>query len=560
LEDIYTCIAVTLGREDINRARPEEQDDLVRQALTQQRTLLIVDNLETVDDERVMNFIREVPSPTKVIVTTRHRLDVAYPVRLMGMKEAEALTLISNEAKKKGVVLTEDEAIQLYKRTGGVPLAIVWSIAQIGFGYNTEIILARLGEPTGDIIKFCFEAALAQFKGKPAHKVLMVLSLFATSASREAIGQIAGFGRDILSRDEALVTLEKLSLIDKKSDRFYMLPLTKSLANSELQSIKENRDTFIERWIDFFINFAKERQETNRENLTQLAAEYENIGQVVNWLSVTKPQSKRLIELNRVMQSFLLSKGYWSDWGAWLEKAKEVAIVQNDELSLGYALYGMGLINVLRREPSKARQNLERSHHIFETYQRIPEMVRADIDLSRVYMFENKYEEAIQLLKDLEQLVYELNLPELIVFLHIRKGELLTELGTHDKKLGNFDEAISKLNEAKNNLLEALKIQGEREPTYGLNFIYWRLGVVFIEKENYQEAREYLSRSLDVARDLQMANGIAHAIGWLAVLNEKAKNLEEAQKLAIEAKDRFLSLRMVSHVKEMEELLKRISQ
>ncbi len=78
LEDIYNTIAVTLGREDITRAPNNEQEGLIRQALTQQRTLLIVDNLETVDDERVLGFIRELPDPTKVVVTTRHRLDVAF--------------------------------------------------------------------------------------------------------------------------------------------------------------------------------------------------------------------------------------------------------------------------------------------------------------------------------------------------------------------------------------------------------------------------------------------------------------------------------------------------
>jgi len=30
------------------------------------------------------------PDPTKAIVTTRHRIDVAYPVRLLGMPQAEA--------------------------------------------------------------------------------------------------------------------------------------------------------------------------------------------------------------------------------------------------------------------------------------------------------------------------------------------------------------------------------------------------------------------------------------------------------------------------------------
>ena len=85
LDDIYTAIAMALQREGITRVRPEEQAQTVIHALTRQRTLLIVDNLETVDDEAVMEFLRELPAPTKAIVTTRHRLDVAYPVRLTGL-------------------------------------------------------------------------------------------------------------------------------------------------------------------------------------------------------------------------------------------------------------------------------------------------------------------------------------------------------------------------------------------------------------------------------------------------------------------------------------------
>lgn len=559
LDDIYVTIAIVLEREDIIRARPEGQDDLVRHALTQQRTLLILDNLETVDDERVMTFIREVPDPTKVIVTTRHRLDIAYPVRLKGMKEDEGLTHIINEAKKKGVNLTKNETQQLYKRAGGVPLAVVWSLAQISYGHSVEVVLARLGQPTENIIKFCFEATLNEIRGKPAHIILMGLSLFATSASREAIGYISGFDDDVLSRDEALVTLEKLSLIDRKSDRFSMLPLTKSLANSELQSVKENRNILTERWVNFFIKHATERAETTKENLTQLAVEYQNVGQAIDWLVTAPHQPKRLLELIEAMQQFLLSRGYWNDWRAWLERAKEAAIIQNDEFLLGRSLYGLGLINILRREPDQAKQNLERAHHIFDTYQKIPELVRADIDLSRVYMFEKKYDEAEQILSSCEKFVYDLNSPELIVLLNIRKGEMFTELGALHKKSGEPYEAKKSLDQAEKSLTEALNIKGEREATYGLNFIYWRLGVTFIEKEDYQDAHEYLSRSLDVAKDLQMANGIAHATGWLAILNEKVSKFEEAKNLAIAAKDRFLSLGMKSHAQELEQLITRIN-
>jgi hypothetical protein len=101
LDDIYTTIAVALQREDITRTRPEEQSEVVRNALIQQRTLLVVDNLETVDDEAVLEFLRELPAPTKAIVTTRHRIDVAYPVRLVGMPRDDAQELIAQESKKK---------------------------------------------------------------------------------------------------------------------------------------------------------------------------------------------------------------------------------------------------------------------------------------------------------------------------------------------------------------------------------------------------------------------------------------------------------------------------
>jgi len=239
LDDIYTAIAAALEREDITRARPEDQDELVIKALTRQRTMLIVDNLETVDDERVNAFLRELPAPTKVIVTTRHRIDVAYPVRLTGMPQEDGLALIAQESAKKGVTLTNPEAERLYDRTGGVPLAIVWSVAQMGYGYGVEAVLRRLGRPSEDISRFCFESAVERIRGTDAHKLLMALSFFATDASREALGHVSGLGEDVLSRDEGLVTLERLSLANKRGDRFWMLPLTKEYALEELKKEAE---------------------------------------------------------------------------------------------------------------------------------------------------------------------------------------------------------------------------------------------------------------------------------------------------------------------------------
>lgn len=251
LDDIYTAIAVALQHEEIAEARPEEQAEIVRRALTRQRTLLLVDNLETVDDEAVLAFLRELPAPTKAIVTTRHRLDVAYPVRLVGMIWADAQKLIAHECEKKGVTLTADEARRLYDRTGGVPLALAWSVAQMGLGYQVEAVLARLSQPTSDIARFCFEGAVERIRGKPAHRLLLALSVFAKDGSRDALGFVANTPE--LDRDEGLVELEKLSLVNKQGNRFWLLPLTKTFAAGT------EDPELLHRYIEFFAGFCQEQ-------------------------------------------------------------------------------------------------------------------------------------------------------------------------------------------------------------------------------------------------------------------------------------------------------------
>ncbi len=77
LNDICKIIAITLEIEEQIHSQLEDTVKLVCRELTQKRTLLIVDNLETVDDECVIQFLRELPTPTKAIVTTRHWINFA---------------------------------------------------------------------------------------------------------------------------------------------------------------------------------------------------------------------------------------------------------------------------------------------------------------------------------------------------------------------------------------------------------------------------------------------------------------------------------------------------
>jgi len=320
LDNIYTTVSITLDQEDITRAPLEQRDKLVSKALTRQRTLLIVDNLETVDDEGVIVFLRELPAPTKAIVTTRHRIDVAYPIRLVGISWNEAQSLIIRTCKEKEVTLTKQQIRRLYDRTGGIPVALVWSIARMGYGHHCDEVLNQLGNPQADIARFCFHSTVEQIKGKPAHKLLQALSVFATDASRDTLGAVAGFDVDISSRNEGLVELEKLSLANKQNERFSLLPLTKVYAASLLPNDEEFRLRQEIVYLDFCQKYGGPT--INWENYAQIDTERQNVIDLMEWC-LGRQRWQTLVDLQDTLWEYWELRSYWSEQEKWCQHALE---------------------------------------------------------------------------------------------------------------------------------------------------------------------------------------------------------------------------------------------
>ena len=176
---------------------------------------------------------------SKAIVTTRHRIDVAYPIRLKGMSWEEGKLLIQHECEKKEVSLNDEQIRKLFDRTGGLPLAIVWTIAKISFGSSIDTVLAKLGSSKGDIARFCFDESIEAIKGKDPYKLLLALALFKNNTSREELGYIAGLEKDEFSRDDGLAELQILSLVNKEHERFRLLPLTREYIEQDFENNRE---------------------------------------------------------------------------------------------------------------------------------------------------------------------------------------------------------------------------------------------------------------------------------------------------------------------------------
>lgn len=242
LDEIITTIARVLGRLDILELEGRARDERLREALAGTRTLLIVDNFESLKDEAVLTFIREVPEPTKVVVTTRQRIDVAYAMRLAGLTRDDAMTLIAREAALKGAAINDEERERLFTLSRGVPIVINLIISRLALGLPFRTAVQYLEHPDYDLYRYALEDSVESLAAAPAdYHLLLALALCAGDASREALGTAAGLDGDEERRDEALARLESLSLInrDARDDRFAMLPLTRFYLRSRLAADPE---------------------------------------------------------------------------------------------------------------------------------------------------------------------------------------------------------------------------------------------------------------------------------------------------------------------------------
>jgi len=125
LSEIFRTIARTLQCHDLLMPSFDRQLEEILECLRHQRTLLIVDNLETAADlEDVRAFLYELPPKVKVAITSRQQALLDVPIHLECFDKTDSLRLIQHHGKEKGVPVTSQEAEDIYLTTSGIPAAI----------------------------------------------------------------------------------------------------------------------------------------------------------------------------------------------------------------------------------------------------------------------------------------------------------------------------------------------------------------------------------------------------------------------------------------------------
>lgn len=152
-EDNISTVSKTI--KDITISKIDELIDYMKE----NKTLLVIDNLETLDDEKneFNRIFDELPSGSKILITSRIGIgnyEQAYKLDKLSDKDSLAyFRKVSNIYKVNPLIKQNDTQIKQYiELLGNNPLAMKWFVINVGKGETPESII---NNSINDLSEFC---------------------------------------------------------------------------------------------------------------------------------------------------------------------------------------------------------------------------------------------------------------------------------------------------------------------------------------------------------------------------------------------------------------------
>ncbi|MEH1957714.1 tetratricopeptide repeat protein [Nostoc sp.] len=552
LREIFRVIANALNDSTIIQSPPDDQFDRVRQCLSKQRTLLIVDNMETIEDrDEVIEFLYNLPICVKVVITTRERIAL-LPISLRNLPLNDGLQLIQQQAEEKGITIQDEDSSLLYDRTGGIPLAIVYALGQVSSGYSLNFVLEQLASATGDVARFCFEKSVQGMKGEPPHKLLMSLAIFPDAPIQAAVAEVAGLTSVPDSVSNGLVSLQQLSLVNlnPETKRYEMLFLTREYALAELAAYPDFEKEARRRWVKWYLDFAYCYGGEDWEkwiHYHRLEAEEGNLRAVLYWCK-NQDHYAEVRDLWLFLNQYANSYAFWDDRLDWLQWLIEQSERRGEWSSLVKFMIGKTWLLIRECSPQSLTQADEILQRAWVLRDHADSCVQANLaeSIARLRIRQNNYTDARQWLMVEEKLVSEANLDERK---HIRyfipvlyhQAEIFYLEGEYllAKKL--FQDVMK----------SAEKISWHRVINSAQNW----LADIAIEQGDRDEAQKLLIQGLTVAESSNNKRRLARYQRSLARWERRWGSVQKACQLSTQAINSFERLGMTRDAQEMQTLL-----
>ncbi|MFN6570030.1 tetratricopeptide repeat protein [Dendronalium sp. ChiSLP03b] len=553
LDSFCREFAKGLGQTDIVKMTDAtERRRALLDALQGRRTLLIWDNLETLNAEEremIAEFLRKLPTPNKAIITSRRRTgESALTVRLDRLLEAEALELMQAKGKSHPRLAQELNATKpeiltaLYQASGGNPLALDWTLGHVAHkGYSISVALERLRNAarSADLYGFLFADA-AQTLSENERTVLSALVVFLTPARTAALADATDLAiTEIQVSLEQLVTLSLVNDLD--GERFGLHPLTRTYVRaavggtdtvgtaplaSGIQFDSAAQRKVLRYWVDFaqkYGGYSKDAYKTH----DKLEAEWQNLEGVATTLremagipSTLKDgqAAQMLIDLEKALYNFLFFRGYWDEavrLGEWRYQAGKALGQWSDA---GWGAYSVAWIYYNRADTDRAASWAAQIAEAIERGGSHRDKASAIHLQGHIAKQRQHWAEAERMYQEALAIYRELGNEE-------DEAISLNDLGAVAQQQGHYDRAESYYKQAL--AIEEKLGNKEKQATYCSN-----LGLLALDRNRPSAARPWYERQLALAQEVGQQDSVAYAQAGLARVLEKERRYVEALPLA----------------------------
>ena len=140
------------------------------------RILLVLDNLETVTDQRLRDFLLDMPNGSKVLMTSRIGLGIENPVKLEPLSDDESKSLLKALASIRNIEILktlDDQGLnRLVAKLKGHPLYIKWLVAGVQSGRRPS----ELVKDNSLLLDFCMSNVFDKL-GENARRLLQSMQV-----------------------------------------------------------------------------------------------------------------------------------------------------------------------------------------------------------------------------------------------------------------------------------------------------------------------------------------------------------------------------------------------
>ena len=527
LEDVYTAIARVLDREDITRAIPEEQHALVEKALQRQRTLLVMDNMESVQDDRIQAFLRTLPVPTKAIITSREWIDVAAVRALTGLSPDDATRLILEEAATRDVTLDVVQQQRLYNLTSGLPLPIKLGIARMSAGESFATVARWLGDAVGDLPEYSVrgQVDLVLARDPNAWTVLLACSLFDrdAGASKDALSTIADLS--LADRDQALAQLQRLFLVNRtEHERFWVLPIVQRYVSTKGMEAQTFQSA-AERWLKWLVGFLTKHGPFVAKDLNALLfmeREYPNIRIAIQWCK-ERGLRQFLLQLCSKAWPLAYQTGLYNDLDDMLLTWLAAAQAESEQQSVGHAKLQLARLRWITGFRSQALEYLGDAEPILAKYADYTELAEAWATRCQILRAQDNLTEAEAWAGKIVELSKLPGNQDLFVTGALQSAVIAARRADYPRAFEWLDQAE----------VVARRSGSPRDLTSVLD----RKANELIRQGNFPEAEPLLKESIAINSALRAHRYLAWEKALLARVYAQTDRLPAARDLAMEAKE-----------------------